>query len=297
MKYFFLSLVLMTSLFKAQGRDSTAIAQERYAMLIDSINHSFTWQHGEIQLGDGVATLDVPSGYKYLDPAQSKTVLTDLWGNPPAETYGLLFHENDNPLDSTISFVIEISYTEDGYVKDNDADKIDYDDLLADMKESIKENNPVRKEQGYPTMELIGWAAPPYYDKEQKKLHWAKELLFEDSPESTLNYDVRILGRRGFLVLTAIGSMQDLGDFNKDSERIIASTNFNKGHRYEDFDASIDKIAAYGIGGLIAGKLLLKAGLLAKVGILLAKFWKVIAVAFVALGARIRKIFSGGGDA
>ncbi|MGH9940273.1 MAG: DUF2167 domain-containing protein, partial [Blastocatellia bacterium] len=36
---------------------------------------------------------------------------------------------------------------------------------------------------------------------------------------------------------------------------------FNEGHRYGDYVAGVDKVAAYGIGGLIAGKLAAKAGL------------------------------------
>lgn len=169
--------------------------------LFDSINNSFTWQHGEINLGDGKATLIVPEGYKYLDEEQSKKVLTDLWGNPPSDTYGMLFKENEFPLDSMMSFVIEISFTEDGYVDDEDAENIDYDELLEDMKKSVIENNELRVKEGYGKMELIGWANKPYYDSDKKKLYWAKELLFEGDELSTLNYDVRILGRKGYLVI------------------------------------------------------------------------------------------------
>ena len=42
---------------------------------------------------------------------------------------------------------------------------------------------------------------------------------------------------------------------------------------------------------MIAGKALLKAGILAKIGLVLAKFWKLIAVGFFAFFAGIRKLF------
>ena len=42
---------------------------------------------------------------------------------------------------------------------------------------------------------------------------------------------------------------------------VIAFTNFNEGNRYEDFDPELDKVAAYGIGALVAGKVAAKAGL------------------------------------
>ena len=47
---------------------------------------------------------------------------------------------------------------------------------------------------------------------------------------------------------------------------------FTVGNTYEDFDSSIDTVAAVGIGGLVAGKVLSKAGLLAVALIFLKKF-------------------------
>ena len=129
----------------------------------------------------------------------------------------------------------------------------------------------------------------PFYDSENKKLYWAKELKFEDSEINTLNYNIRILGRKGYLNLNAIGDMTILNEFKGDVDQIFASVSFKEGSTYREFNPSIDKIAAYGIGGLIAGKVLLKVGLLAKLGILLAKFWKILLVAIVAIGAGIKR--------
>lgn len=53
------------------------------------------------------------------------------------------------------------------------------------------------------------------------------------------------------------------------------------------FQQDVDKIAAYGIGGLIAGKILSKAGIF----VILAKFWKVITLAVVGVLAAFRKKF------
>ena len=159
------------------------------------------------------------------------------------------------------------------------------------MKESFAEGNKIRVEKGYPTMDFVGWASTPFYDEANKKLHWAKELKFEGSPINTLNYNIRILGRKGFLELNAIGEMTMLDEIKNNIDPILGSVNFNDGNRYSDFNPDIDKVAAYGIGGLIAGKLLAKAGLLAKIGIILAKFWKIIALAFIGLFAGMKKFF------
>lgn len=67
----------------------------------------------------------------------------------------------------------------------------------------------------------------------------------------------------------------------------------NEGHRYGDYVAGMDKVAAYGIGGLIAGKLAAKAGLFKLLLVFAAKFWKLLVVAAVAIGAFVKKLLSG----
>jgi len=222
-------------------------------------------------------------------------ILEDIWGNPPSEgdakSMGMLIPEDKSALKDT-TYVINITYSKDGYIDDSDAKEIDYDDLLASIKEDIVLENEFRSENGYETYELVGWASPPYYDEESKKLHWAKELKFEGFETNTLNYNIRILGRKGFINLNAIGEMTSLHDIKYNINPILESINFTDGNKYSDFNPDIDKIAAVGIGGLIAGKVLAKAGILAKVGILFAKFWKFILMGFLAFGAGIRKFFT-----
>ncbi len=108
----------------------------------------------------------------------------------------------------------------------------------------------------------------------------------------TLNYDIRILGRRGALVMTAVSDLELLPEVAEGCKVLLAVTEFNEGHAYKDFDPGMDKIAAYGIGGLIAGKLALKAGFFKVILIFLAKFWKIGAVAIVAIGAGIKNFLS-----
>src|SRR5205085_10361380 len=125
------------------------------------------------------------------------------------------------------AWAVIITYDEDGYVKDQDAEKIDYNDLLRQMKQSIHESNTERTKKGYPTMELIGWAQPPRYDRETHKLYWAKELKFGTEPTDTLNYNIRMLGRRGVLVLNAVASMAQLPEIENKTPAILSAIDFN----------------------------------------------------------------------
>src|SRR6201999_2028482 len=107
-------------------------------------------------------------------------------------------------------WAVIVSYEEDGYVKDEEAGKINYDELLKQMQKGIHDANKERERDGYPAMELVGWAAAPRYDRNTHKLYWAKNLKFTGEDENTLNYNIRMLGRRGVLVLNAVASMHQL---------------------------------------------------------------------------------------
>ncbi|WP_200975445.1 DUF2167 domain-containing protein [Echinicola sp. 20G] len=268
------------------------LSDEEYFALVDSINSSFTYQYGTIILGDNIATLQVPEGYKYLDTEQSSYVLTELWGNPPEEVLGLLFPEDIGPMSDDFTYAVEINYAEEGYIDDEDAQEIDYDDLLEEMQSDTDEANSYRIEEGYEKIELVGWASEPFYDYKSKKLHWAKELKFGEQEINTLNYNIRILGRKGYLNMNAISNMEALPIVKQDINDILASVEFNDGYRYGDFNPEVDEIAAYGIGGLIAGKMLAKTGFF----VLLLKFWKVIALAVGGFFTAFRKKIFGSGE-
>ncbi|MEM9836629.1 MAG: DUF2167 domain-containing protein [Bacteroidota bacterium] len=265
-----------------------------YQAYTDSIEGTLTfYADTTVTLGDGLAALTIPEGYRYIGPDDSHTVLVDLWGNPPYASegsLGMLFPANANPSDPD-SYGIDIFFEEEGYVKDDDAEDIDYDDLLRDMQADTDATNAERIELGYEAIDLVGWANPPYYDATNKRLHWAKELHFDGTEENTLNYHVLFLGRRGYLNMNVIGSMKDVDKVTADLPDIMPSVSFMEGHRYADFDASVDKVAAYGIGALIAGKVLAKTGILAAIGIFLLKAWKIVLIGVVAVGAGVRNLF------
>ncbi|HWB62223.1 MAG TPA: DUF2167 domain-containing protein [Chitinophagales bacterium] len=247
---------------------------------------------GSVEIG-GVAKFEVPKGFKFLNAEDSKYVLHNLWGNPPSdETLGMIFPSYASDV-IPATWAIEITYDESGHVKDDDAKDINYADLLKEMQKSVEESNPERKKQGYPTAVLLGWAEPPYYDAENKKLLWAKRIKFESDTSETLNYNIRVLGRKGVLVLNGIGTMEDLEVIKSSTANILPNMNFTDGNKYTQFDSNLDKVAAYGIGGLIAGGVLMKTGLLAKIGILLLKFIKPILVGAAAIGSAVWRFITG----
>lgn len=249
---------------------------------------------GVIELPNGVATLKVPESFYYLDPEDANVVLTEIWGNPQSDelSLGMLFPANTTPFDND-SWGVTIDYVSEGYVDDEDAGSIDYSDLLKSMKAEVNESSAWRVEQGYEAIELVGWAKPPYYSAAENKLYWAKELKFGDMEDHTLNYNIRVLGRKGYLLLNFVASMDQLSDIESNLDTVLAVAEFNEGERYADFMPGVDKVAAYGIGALVAGKVLAKTGLIAMGLILLKKFWFILAIAiagaFKFIAGRSRK--------
>jgi uncharacterized membrane-anchored protein len=258
-----LLLTLLVGLFMMPAFAALNGENDSTNTFLDSLEASFQYQTGEINLGD-IGTLQVPKGFRYLDSAQARFVIHDLWGNPGGGgTLGMIVPENMAIATDAWAFII--TYDEMGYVKDDDADEIDYDEMLEGIQKEEGEINEARKQQGYEPMYMIGWASKPYYDADKKVLHWAKEIQFGDSVEAehTLNYNVRVLGRKGVLVLNAVAMMHELSDVQANIEPVLSSFTYADGQKYSDFDPKIDEVAAWTIGGLVAGKVLAKAGFFA----------------------------------
>jgi uncharacterized membrane-anchored protein len=283
-------LLISSSLFvfAKNDPDSTKLMLEqlkRYELFRDSVNSAMKYETGAIVLKGGMAKLTVPKGFKYLNIQQSQYIIHDVWGNPERDDIlGMIFPENGGPLaDSSYGFIV--SFDDMGYVKDHDAGSIDYKELLEQMNKEEPALNAERKAQGYTSIHMVGWAQPPYYDTKNKILHWAKELQFGgEEGDNTLNYDIRFLGRKGILSLNAVATMNELPMVKKDIDQILNIAEFTDGNRYSDYDSNVDKVAAYTVGGLVAGKILLKIGFF-------AKFWKLIVLGIGAIGAWVVRIF------
>src|SRR3989441_389781 len=256
----------------------------------EQIEARLRYRTGRVTLRSGLATLDLPADFRYLD-AQETDVVLRAWGNPAGhEALGMLVPAGVRVL-APEGWGVIITFSEDGYVKDDDAAKIHYRKLVTTMQQATRDANPERAKAGYATVELVGWAEPPHYDSLAHKLYWAKDLKFTDDSAHTLNYSVRVLGRRGVLVLNAVSSMDQLEPVRRDMAKVIGFVEFSGGHRYADFIPGTDKVAEYGIAALIAGGLAAKAGLFkVLVGALIA-LKKAIALGLVAAAAFFRKLF------
>ena len=267
--------------------DSLAARKARFAA-------SLKYQTGDVQLHGGMATLRGVGGtYRFLDGEQAGKVLR-AWGNPVKENpLGMLVPAEMSPVDSG-AWAIVITYQDDGYVSDSGASRINYDSLLGQLQKSARDENPERKKQGYPTFDVVGWALPPRYDAQTKKLYWAEELSFDGDTAHTLNYKIRVLGREGVLELNVVDTIDHLERIRKLAPSLLTMASFDAGKTYGEFNSSTDHLAEYGIAGLIAGGVLLKAGFFKVLLVGLAALWKPIAIGVVAVGGGLARFFRRG---
>lgn len=257
-----LSVVLTAPLAQAEGikdffPDDYAMLTAEDRQIVDQLE----LHQGKVKTSDGMAELEVPEGYYFLDAADAQLVLEQMWGNPPDPSItGMIFPREGWAWSG--AWGAPISYDPMGYVSDEDADSYDYDEMLGAMKADTADSNEWRVQNGYERITLVGWAEPPHYDKGTKELYWAKHLQFEGAEGDTLNYDIRELGRKGVLIVSFIAGMEQLAEVKKAAPDVLKMVSFTEGNRYADFQPGVDTVAAVGIGGLIAGKVAAKTGLL-----------------------------------
>jgi uncharacterized membrane-anchored protein len=251
---------------------------------------SLTFRTGDVTLPNKVATLHLGTRYRYLDPAETEKMLV-AWGNPPGnETEGAVVPADVEPFSET-GWAVILTYDKDGHVDDSDARKMDYQEMLGDMKQNTESSNDERKKAGFAPLHLVGWAEPPHYDGAENKLYWAKELDFEGSQAHTLNYDVRVLGREGVLSMNAVATIDQLPQIRGEMNPLIKVAEFNEGYRYAEFNPKTDKLAEYGLGALIAGGVAAKLGLFGKLFAAILAFKKVLIAGAVAAFGVISRFF------
>ena len=248
------------------------------------------WQDGPTvgKLGD-LAEIKVPEGYRFAGADGTRKFL-ELTQNPPTggELGVLIPERKDNEETAGFWFVI-FEFNNIGYVKDDDRDKLNADNLLKELQTNTEEGNKERARRGWPAYNIDGWFKSPYYDVSTKNLTWATRghSLENGKEEKSVNYSVRILGRRGTVDVDLVLGPNAVSTVLPRFAEVLGGFSFKAGHSYAEFRPG-DKVAEYGLAALVAGgatAIALKTGLL-------AKFWKLIVALFVGLAAMLKRAFN-----
>ena len=194
------------------------------------------------------------------------------------------------------SWIVVIRYIKEGYIKDDEAKNWNADELLQNLRDGTEEANKDRVTRGFPEIEVIGWVERPVYEPETHRLVWSMVLKPKGAPDAQtrgINYNTYALGRDGYFSLNLLTNTDRVATDKAVARKLLAALDYDKGKRYEDFNVSTDRIAAYGIAALVGGIAAKKLGLIAIIGAFALKFAKIIAIGAAAVFGGIWKFFSG----
>ena len=236
------------------------------------------------------AGLDVPADYLFVPKREAARILRAL-GNTITESSleGIVVG-----LKPTDGWIVVVRHIKEGYIKDDEAKDWNADELLANLKEGNDESNKDRVTRGFPEVEIVGWIEKPTYDATTHRLVWSLSSRHKGEPDGAvkgINYNTYALGRDGYFSLNLLTDSNHVGGDKAVARTLLAALAYNEGKAYEDFNASTDHIAAYGIAALVGGIAAKKLGLLALIGVFVLKFAKLIAVGVAAFAAGVWKLF------
>ncbi|MEL6195608.1 MAG: DUF2167 domain-containing protein [Myxococcota bacterium] len=226
--------------------------------------------------------VDVPVGFIHMNGPASMQYMESMENPRTGNEVGLVM-----PMKQEQSWMVLFEFEDVGYVKDDEKDELDADELLSSFKEGTKAGNKNRRERGWEEIEITGWEQAPRYDDETKNLVWAiKGQGLGPDGAPFVNYNVRLLGRRGYTSATVLCAPEDLNVAIKEAEELLTGFRYTTGNTYAEYQEG-DKLAEYGLMGLMVG------GGAVLAFPLLRKLWFVIVAAVVGVGQFFRKLFFG----
>ena len=191
--------------------------------------------------------------------------------------------------------LVYYEWRDEGYVTDSDWEDVDGDDLLKQYRDSAEASNEERSKNGIAPMHVVGWLEPPHYDKATRTVTYAMELSDKDS--HWVNAVALRLARAGYTEFTWVGSIDGFKTTDGRPALLneaLSSHAFEDGYRYADFQKG-DKVAAYGIAGLVAtalGVSFSKGIMAALLGLLIAgkKLTLVLIAVVASIGYRFKQL-------
>lgn len=244
----------------------------------------FDWQAGPGtgEIG-GRATIDIPEDFVFLDAAETARYVEWTENIPVGDEY-LFGPANDN-------WEAYFSFSADGYVKDDE--RLDADELLATLRSNQDASNRERRQRGWPELRIEGWQVPPRYNADTRSLEWATRLVDSDTGTATINYNTRVLGRKGTMSVQVVARPETFDQGLAEFKSHMGGFAYNRGERYADYQAG-DPVAKYGLAALVTGGAVVAAGkngLFKVIGAFLVSTWKLLLAGLVGIGLWLRRAF------
>jgi uncharacterized membrane-anchored protein len=240
---------------------SDAIRSEFAAALRDAQTSQILGPN-EVKLLDQAA-LQLPQDYSFVPVPAAARLLKAMGNTPDPHLVGVIFPGHQD------NWMMAIQFEKSGHIKDDDARDWNVDDLLKRVSESTERGDIERRKEGFPEIEVLGWAQKPRYDATTHRLVWAivaRDKASAPGSEQGVNYNTYALGRDGYFKLNLVTDLKDLASQKGAADAILDSLQYSDGKKYSDFNPSVDKAADFSVMALVAGIAANKLGLLAVLG-------------------------------
>ena len=238
---------------KVRPRDDSELseAQRQYMRWAYDVLASLRFQRGEQELVDGVATIKLGPGYEYLNSEDATRVLNEVWGNPEGEpVLGLIMPEQQTPFDAN-SWGVVLRFHAIGHVADGGRARTDFPALITPLKAQAERLNAARAAAGYPKAAILGWASLPHYDLDTHVLQWSTVLQIHGNQARTLNYEVRLLGRRGVLAMSIVANANQFPDIQQRIPTFVRMVQWSPDANYDAYNEDVDVRAVGELDSLI----------------------------------------------
>jgi uncharacterized membrane-anchored protein len=276
---FIFNFIILIFAFNALAIDKNIPkTSEEWDKAWDSLN----WKKGPsvVNYNKANSKINISSNFEILEGTEAHQML--YWIN------GVEFNNIDIYAMGENSGQYMFYYTDSGYVKTDDWTDLDPDKFLKEITENYKVSNETREKNGQATVQNVTWKKKPYLDGVYNSVYYALNVTWSDS-SSTVEGAALILGREGYTTGKYVAGT------NGYQEQMLLNLSkihkFNTAKEYKDWKSG-DKVAAAGIGALLAttlGVKALKPGIIAAGLLLFKKFWFIIVLPFIWLG----KLFTG----
>ena len=273
------NFIFLVFAFKALAIDlKIPKTDEEWNKAMDSLN----WKEGPslVNYNEANSKINISSNFSILEKEDAHQIL--YWLN------GTNFDHIDVYAINKSNEQYMFFYTDSGYVKTDDWTDVDPDQFIKEIRENYKTSNDTRKKNGQPTILNVSWKKKPYLDGVYNSVYYALNVDWSDNKSSAEGTAI-ILGKEGYTTASYVA-----GDNGYQEQMLLNLSKihkFNATKEYKDWKSG-DKVAAVGIGALLAttlGVKALKPGIIAAGLLLLKKFWFIIFLPFIWLG----KLFKG----
>jgi uncharacterized membrane-anchored protein len=226
---------------------------------------------------ENIAEIQLPEHYVAAGGNDTRRIMEAMQNPPTGREVGVIFPES-------LAWFVVFEFDDIGYVKDDEKASLDTNAMLESIKHGTEAGNKERAKRGWPPLTIVGWEQPPRYDEQTHNLTWA--VRAESRGEAVVNYNTRLLGRKGVMRVTLVTDPPKLPTVLPEFRTLLNGYTFAKGSRYAEWVPG-DKVAKVGLTALVTGG---AAAVAVKSG--LAKYlWKILVIAGAGSLAFLRKVF------